>query len=165
MNRIKFIVGFGLLLVVESSLAQQEVTQLVTTVSRFGDWSVRCEQRNSNPESCVMNLSIVEQKSGTELVQANVARESGDTMMTLVLPLGIYLPGGVKLTVKDHGEFQFPISFCSRDGCFVNEVLEQSTVDLLRKKEQASLTIAPSKTQVVELPFSLTGFLDAFKKL
>ena len=99
------------------------------------------------------------------MVQANFAKQGDDTQMSLILPLGIYLPTGVKLDIKEHKAFGYPISFCSRDGCFVNEVITQETVDLLRKKETATLTVAPTRQQTVELPFSLTGFLDAYKKL
>ncbi len=148
-----------------ASWAQTDVVEVTTKTMRYGDWQVRCEQRNSTAESCVMSLKIVAKDSGTELVQANFAKQEQGTLMTLILPLGIYLPTGVLLDIKDHQKFGFPITFCTRDGCFVNEVVSEETVNLLRKKEQATITIAPVAGQTVELPFSINGFLDAYKKL
>lgn len=155
----------GLSLASGHTVAQTDITEVTTKTMRFGDWQVRCEKRDSQPETCVMNYSIIAKESGVEIVQANFAKQKEGTLMTLILPLGIYLPPGIQLEIKDHKKYAYPITFCSKDGCFVNEIIGEEAVNLLRKKESATLTLAPTNTQTVELPFSINGFLDAYKKL
>jgi invasion protein IalB len=156
----------GVLLSVSATgVAQTSVIETVIKTMRFGDWQVRCEKIGDQIESCVMSFNIIDQKSGTEIGQANFAKNDRGTLMTLVLPLGIYLVPGVTLEVKEYQKFNFPITFCTREGCFVNELVSEEFIDLLRKKEAATLTIGSTATQNVELPFSINGFLDAYKKL
>lgn len=112
-----------------------------------------------------MGSSLVDKKTGREIVQANFAKEDRGTLMTLILPLGVYLIPGVTLDIDDGQSATFPISFCTREGCFVNQLVGDELINSLRKKESATLTFASTATQVVALPFSITGFLDAYKKL
>lgn len=147
------------------SFAQSDISKTVTTVMKFGDWRVQCQQIDSAEESCVMGSSLVDEKSGQEIVQANFAKNENGTLMTLILPLGVHLIPGVKIDVVDGQSEAFPISFCTREGCFVNQLVSKELVDSLRKKESATLTFASTATQLVALPFSIMGFLDAYKKL
>lgn len=148
-----------------AAYGQTDVVETLTKTMRFGDWQVRCEKTGELAETCVMSMKIVAQESGAEIAQANFAKNDDGTLMTVILPLGIYLPAGAVLTIKDHKKFTFPITFCARDGCFINELVSAEAIELLRKKEHASLSFASTNQQTVELPFSIKGFLDAYKKL
>lgn len=145
--------------------AQKQISENVTTTYQFGDWRVVCEKQNKAKESCVMLQSIVEQTSGREVIQANFAKHKDGYLMTLKFPIGIYLPPGAGLEIVDHKKLVYPFTFCQTSGCFVNEVVNDEVMNLLRKKEAATITFAPNNQGGVTLPFSLKGFFDAAKKL
>lgn len=145
--------------------AEEDYSEVLTTTQKFGDWVVRCEKTNKEENSCVMTHKIVAISTGQEVVQANIAMTPEGTLMTLIFPLGVYLPNGVGLEIVDHVKRQFDITFCMSNGCFVNEILDPELINLLRKKESAFLTVYGGADKPIEVPFSIVGFLDAYKKL
>lgn len=168
-----WIIKLSLLAMALPIAAQTDVVETITKSMRFGDWVVRCEQQNQSQADCVMNMQILDKQSGKELVQANFAKHQASkesnqealTLMTLRLPLGIFLPNGMELEIKDHKKFSYDVTFCDRSGCFVNEYVDKEMIDLLRKKEVAMIRFFANNQQIVELPFSISGFLDAYKQL
>jgi len=83
----------------------------------------------------------------------------------LIFPLGIYLPAGIKIQVDEYDPYQFEIPFCTHEGCFVNAFLDKTLLDQLRKKETAKLFLHATAEKMVEVPFSIKGFLDAYRAL
>ena len=156
------------LLFMQSAVAieQTNLKETKITTMTYGDWHVRCEVNNGEDKSCVMTQKIVSQPNGQELIQANIAKTDKGTLMTIIFPLGVYLPSGVILQIDDFDPVTYNILFCTHDGCFVNEVLDKNTLNLLRKKNGATLKLrAGPEREEVTIPFSITGFLDAYKKI
>jgi len=147
------------------NFAQERTQKTITTLMSFGDWLVRCEQIDDELEPCTMSQKILNQETKQTLIEANLAKNGDAIQLTLVFPLGIYLPKGAELQVVGWGKRQYEYSFCSNAGCFVNELLDKEIVELLRKKDKATLTLYASQDEKVNLPLSIIGFLDAFKKL
>ena len=148
-----------------SALAQQKVSTFTSKTMQFGAWSVRCEKENESPQTCVMTQTGFTPETKQKVFEVNIARTEVGTQMTLVLPLGVHLPKGIVLEVIDWDKKELPISFCSQAGCFVNEILNNEFVDLLRKKEKAQLTIWTTAAEKAIVPMSIDGFLDAYKEL
>ena len=144
---------------------QADYTELLTTTQRYGDWLLRCEQAKGEKKSCVMLQKITAGSSGQEVLQANLAKMEQGTQMTLIFPLGIYLLPGIEVEVVDHDKRNFPITFCSNAGCFVNHILDEEFVELLRQKENAQITVYMLPDQPIVVPFSIAGFLDAHRAL
>lgn len=165
-----FLVVTGLMLgqlpgFVSMALAQDDYTEILTTSRTIGDWRVSCEIPRGEEKSCVMVQKVYSGNTGMEVLEANIAKTDKGTLMTLIFPLGVYLPAGVELEVIDHIKQQYEINFCLQNGCYVNQILDQQMVDFLRKKEAATITLNRSADQPVSVPFSIVGFLDAYKEL
>lgn len=132
---------------------------------RIGDWLVRCEvQENADP-ICVMTQQVNRPNTQDPLLQANFARNDELTLMTLQLPLGVYLPNGVIIQIDDFEARKFDIHFCTQQGCYVNLTLEPDFVSLLRRKVAAKITLFRTDTDSIEGDMSLTGFYDAYELL
>ena len=144
------------------SITQAQVSELTVTTDTYGNWQVVCEIARGGEKSCVMSQQYHAARSGKRLLQANIARVAGGTLMTLILPLGIDLPAGVVLQIDEFEPHTFAIQFCIEEGCFINEILDPGLLELLRKKESAKLTIKLSSGETVHPPFSIRGFLDAY---
>ncbi|NND81659.1 MAG: invasion associated locus B family protein [Gammaproteobacteria bacterium] len=164
----KQIFNFSLLALLLSMGAQaqpEEYTEITTSHQRFGDWIVRCEREKGKDKECVMTQQITSQSTGMSVLQANFAKTEQGTQMTLIFPLGIFLPPGVELEVVDHIKANYSVSFCSASGCYVNQILDNEMLEFLRRKEQANITVYSSPDNPVTVPFSIKGFLDAHRKL
>jgi invasion protein IalB len=160
--RKNILIVFGLLLPTSGFAQDSEITISIKT---FGDWVVRCEQEQGSEKSCVMTSQSIDESSGQRIMQVNVAKVEKATQMTILLPLGVYLPANPVLQVEEFDPHVLEVSFCSREGCYVNMGLNQTLLDLLRKKENATLTMELVAGQKAKVPFTLNGFLDAYRAL
>ncbi len=148
-----------------ASHAQDKTQQNIVTLMSFGDWVVRCEQVDKSSEPCTMTQKVVNPETKRVMLEANVAKNGNATLLTMVLPLGVYLPAGLELEVVGWEKRQYSYSFCATSGCFINELVDEKMVEVLRKKEKAMVTLYTSKDEKVIVPISIAGFLDAYKKL
>ena len=166
LNTKKFFTRLIYLLVLMSpaiSLAQD--SEITISIKTFGDWVVRCEAEKGGEKSCVMTSQRIDQSSGQRIIQANVAKVEKGTQMTILMPLGVYLPANPVLQVEEFEPNEMEISFCSHEGCYINVILDKELLDLLRKKENAKLTMEMAAGQPLDIPFTLKGFLDAYRAL
>lgn len=154
-----------LLFFINTGHGQDKTHETVVTMMSFGDWLVRCEKVDAVSEPCTMTQKILSQDGKQQLAEANIAKNGDATLLTIVVPLGVYLPAGVELEVVDWEKRKYEYSFCATSGCFVNELLDEKIVELLRKKDKAVLTLHTTETEKVNVPISISGFLDAYKKL
>jgi invasion protein IalB len=150
-------------LIQPAAFSQQDQSNI--TSHSYGDWFVRCETANDEPQSCVMSQQVLAKEGDRQLMQINLAKVEQGVLMTAIFPLGIYLPAGTNLQVDELEKTHFSFEFCTERGCFVNQLLSDELVQLLRKKKTAKFTVAASKDSVVYIPMSITGFLDAFAEL
>jgi invasion protein IalB len=144
------------LLILQSTVHAQDSEVTVSTKS-FGDWQVRCEQ----DKICVMQQQAIVQDSGQRLMQVNIAVQDDITKMTLILPLGIYLPGGAVMQIDDKDISELEISFCSQAGCVINQDLDRKWLKSLSDSDAAQVKIEFSPGEVVNVPFSTKGFTAA----
>ncbi|NNC98954.1 MAG: invasion associated locus B family protein [Gammaproteobacteria bacterium] len=135
------------------------------TTDSYGDWQVICETRRGSEKSCVMRQNYLSATSGERLLEVNIAKTEDGTLMTMILPLGIYIPAGVVLQIDDFEPVRFQISFCTESGCFINEILEHGLLELMRKKISAKLTVEINQGVPVHPPLSISGFLDAYRSI
>ncbi len=145
------------------TFAQDSV--ITITTKAIGDWNVRCEQIKGGEKSCVMMQQSFAKSSGQRVIQSNIAKVDGGSLMSILLPLGIYLPAGATIQFDEQKPTKFLISFCDRDGCFVNQKVDKKLLGQLKKSKSAKITIEVNEGQVVDVPFSVNGFTAAFDAL
>ena len=152
---------FILLPFFQSTAFAQDSERTITTKA-IGDWNVRCEQVNGGEKSCVMMQQSFAKNSGQRVIQSNIAKVDGGSLMSILLPLGIYLPAGAKIQFDKQEPIKLLISFCDRDGCFVNQKLDTKLLGQLNNSKSAKITIEINKGLPIEVPFSVNGFSDAY---
>lgn len=144
-----------------SSFASAQDSEITITTKSFGDWQVRCEQQKGADKVCVMTQQALVQDSGQRLMQANIAKQDGTTKMTLILPLGIFLPGGAALQLDEKKHSDLTVVFCTQAGCFVNLDLDSDLREAISGSESAAISLQPTDGQTVNVPLSVNGFADA----
>jgi invasion protein IalB len=129
-------------------------------------WAVQC----ANPGkglSCRASQTIVVAKSRKLLAQVSVSKpEAGkDAAMMLHLPLGLYNPAGVTLTVDDQKPEVLPIQTCDAKGCYAGTAVTADRLSSMSKGTKLNIAVQDLNKKQITIPVPLKGFEDAFKKL
>ena len=151
------------ILVLNTANAQD--SEVTITTKSHGDWQVRCEKAKGADKSCVMTQQALVETSGQRLMQANIAKKAEDTLMTLILPLGTFLPAGAVMQIGESDPTNLTISFCAQNGCFVNQTLDDKMLREMNAEATVTVKIQISNGQSVDVPISTKGFTDAHRGL
>jgi invasion protein IalB len=135
----------------------------------YQDWTVRCGQVEGTGRSCVMAQLVQLEESGEWLMQVNIAYipEREEPVMSIVLPLGVGLQGGVKFQLGDADENTnvMGYSHCIQDGCYVNQLLSDEAIQRITDVESGSVTFVTLLGEAIDVPFSPQGFVEALAAL
>ena len=102
-------------------------------------------------------------------MQVNIAYipEREEPVMSIVLPLGVGLQGGVKFQLGDADENTnvMGYSHCIQDGCYVNQLLSDEAIQRITDVESGSVTFVTLLGEAIDVPFSPQGFVEALAAL
>jgi len=88
-----------------------------------------------------------------------------EPMMTIRVPVGLYLPAGVSMQIDDAKSEPVPLQTCDLQGCFAQTTLNPSTIAALKGGKKLSITFQNMAKANVVLPFPLGNFADAYQKI
>ena len=83
----------------------------------------------------------------------------------LIVPLGIYLPGGVVIQIDDNPGKTFPVDRCDPVGCHLFMSLTNSTLNQLFLGKLLTVSFFDSDRVKIKIPVNLEGFSDTYKSL
>jgi len=133
-----------------------------TTVSAQAPlWLVSCNNQNDPGRlMCEMAQSIVLTEGNQRVATAAFVKSAGEEelMAVFTLPIGLFLPAGLKLAVDEIelGEFEF--QSCDTQGCYAMGNAEESWPQTLVEGTDLRLTIESEDRQTVDFTFPLEGF-------
>jgi|SRR5690348_14263503 len=132
------------------------------------NWASRCasDGRQSGLD-CSVEQSIVETKSRQLLMQV-VVRVPPDTrkpVLTIQLPLGLFLPAGVTLKFDEGKTDRFDVQTCDQKGCYLQMPVSNEMLQQIGKSKQMSVTFQNLSKQDIGVPVSLNGFMVAYDKI
>lgn len=165
-------IAAGLLLAASAAaLAQdasgQEDAPKADVVKTVGDWQVRCfSVQNSSP--CDQFWQQTDPRTGQRMVAVSIAyAPSADRHLVVIsVPLGVSIPKGVTIQADNYTSPALHYRMCSRDGCFVQAVVDNGMIASLAKSgPQAKLNIAGDDGKTFSLPLSLKGFSEAHDEM
>lgn len=110
---------------------------------RFGEWARLCEQPAGLDRSvCHLAQVRTDENSGQVVAQIAISRDrdSGKLGLLLTVPLGIWLPDGLSVSLDGEPLRRVPIATCAPDGCV--------TGFAINAKEEAALLAAKSMVLV-----------------
>lgn len=164
-------VAAALLLTSGAALAQnasdQPAQPKADVVKTVGDWQVRCfSVQNSSP--CDEFWQQTDPRTGERVVAVSIAyAPSADRhLVVIIVPLGVSIPKGVTIQTDSYTSPAMRYRMCSRDGCFVQMVVDNSVIESLAKSgPDAKLNIAGDDGKTYGLPLSLKGFSEAHDEM
>lgn len=148
----------ALLLVAVGAAAQDR------TMSSFNDWQLRCEVA---PQRQCEIAGMANTAQGRPAAQLLVGRlgQQGQQVVAAVLPLGVHLPGQVRLLLD--GETQrLEFQRCVAEGCIASAPLSEGMLRSLRAEPGNTRIIVQDAARAdITLTLSMRGFARAHAAL
>lgn len=135
-----------------------------------GDWEVRCTGGGTN---CFMTQTYLNEQ-GAPVVVFSVKSAGGLTdnngapvaaLGEVVVPFGVFLPGGLGLRVDSGEGRRAPYETCDGPGCRTILPVSDDTLRSLKLGGVAYVTVMRDPERAVDFPISLRGFTAAFDSL
>jgi invasion protein IalB len=131
---------------------------------KYGGWQKVCFKTPGTNMVCRTMISG-SWDTGQSAVRVDlVERESESTArLQLFLPVGLYLPAGVKVTVDQGKPYQLPYVWCMTNTCIAASVAEPQLIQDMQKGEKLGIEIVDHSVQSVSTELPLKQF-DAVRK-
>jgi len=131
-------------------------------------WASRCSSdgRQSGLD-CSAEQSIIETKSRQLLMQVAV-RVPSDTrkpVLTIQMPLGLFLPAGVTLRFDAGKPERYDVQTCDQKGCYLQVPVSNEMLQAMGKGKQMTVTFQNLGKQDIGVPVPLNGFMVAYEKI
>lgn len=126
---------------------------------RYGEWQKVCFKPGGAPMVCRTTISGTFETGQTAVRVYVTERENDSTArLQLFLPVGLYMPPGVKLSVDKGSEYKIPFTWCLTNTCIAGDVASPALLGELERGK--SLTVEVVDTNLLEVTTSLP--LDKF---
>jgi len=135
--------------------------------SRYKDWTVRCQQRESLP-SCDLYQTVINQERQQQVMMVSLAysEELDKYAFQAVVPLGFLIQPGVLIRVDGERDFEdFKVTRCKDVGCFVEGIPSAEFLAAFSTGNSAQLIMLNEEREPVGLPISLMGFKAALEEM
>jgi invasion protein IalB len=143
-------------------LKNKDPRDAMTTVDTLGDWQMTCQPRTQKDGRCVMQQTI-KLANGSVIAELSLApdEKTKADSLTIVTPLGVLIPGGVKVVVGSNAPKAVDYKTCAQMGCIAVLPVDSALSDTLAHGGTAQLQVVNGFGKTVPIGFSLKGFADA----
>jgi invasion protein IalB len=124
-------------------------------------WLVSCNNQNDPSRlTCEVAQSIVLSEGNQRVATAAFVRSAGDEDLTavLTLPVGLFLPAGLRLAVDDTELGELPFQSCDGQGCYAMGTAGDDWAQAMSDGAELRLTIESQDRQTIDFTFPLEGF-------
>lgn len=138
-----------------------DVANAATKIEKtFGPWRVICVE-DKGVKQCSMVQSRQQARSKQVVVAWSVAKTpKGDVVNSVIVPAGISIPEGIRISVGDQKPSTLGYSTCGPRAC-------QATVDLdgdaLASGQMLSVNYVRANKQLVQAQIDLKGYDEAYR--
>jgi invasion protein IalB len=85
--------------------------------------------------------------------------------MTLRLPVGLYIPGGVRIAVDGGTATEVPLQTCEANGCFAAAPVPAALLAAMKRGKQVSVNMQDMAKKPVSLTLPLDGFAASWAQI
>lgn len=170
MNRWSQWMGLALVVLFAWGAGSVQAGQKFTRSQAFDDWVLNCAEnddpKNSGKEHCVLQQRMLTEK-GERIMTVNIVMaEKNDLLAVFTLPLGFFIPDGVKVAVDGAKSRDLEVAFCTQAGCVARiAVDDRFAAEMARGKQLKVAMITGDRTKKLEFPVSLKGISAGLKAI
>jgi invasion protein IalB len=147
-----------------STMAPRGERKIVREI-KYGDWQKFCfDTPGKNNTVCRTSIAGT-WDTGQSAVRADLVEREGEAKarLQLFLPVGLYLPAGVKVTVDQGKPYQLPYVWCMTNTCIAGSVADPQLISDMEKGEKLTLEIVDSSVQSLSTSLPLNQFATVRK--
>ncbi len=132
---------------------------------KYGDWQKICFNTPGSKNTVCRTTISGTWDTGQSAVRADLIEREGEgkARLQLFLPVGLYLPAGVKLTVDQGKPYQLPYVWCMTNTCIAGNAADPQLVHDMEKGENLVLEVVDSSLQSVSTTLPLGQFASVRK--
>jgi invasion protein IalB len=131
-------------------------------------WLSNCtSESRKSPVECSVEETLVTANTGqfVAAVAVRLRPNAREPVMTIRIPVGLYLPAGLNINVDDGKPLPVPLQTCDQQGCYGETSVNAVFLAALKGGKRLSLTFQNMAKSNVVLLVPLENFADAFQKI
>ncbi|MEL6317079.1 MAG: invasion associated locus B family protein [Pseudomonadota bacterium] len=132
------------------------------------NWLVNCTNTGQDGAlACQMTQTVVVRETGQRLLSIMIRKGETPTTpaMMLTLPLGLYLPAGVKMSIDEAAAQDLVVQTCEASGCFAGMAITEDLLDAMRRGTKLDFVLQDLQRRSITVSSSLSGFTSAFEQI
>jgi invasion protein IalB len=131
---------------------------------QYGDWRKVCFQTPGTKMVCRTSISGT-WETGQSAVRADLIERDGDSAarLQLFLPVGLYLPAAVKLSVDQGTQYRIPYVWCLTNTCIAAEVADPRLVEDMEKGKTLRIEMVDANLLTIGTAVPLDHFATVRK--
>jgi invasion protein IalB len=148
------------------ALAQPQADADAETAT-FGDWTVRCSQKEGAPPCDIVQF-VRQKDTGRTIMQVSFGYIPGQDKypVQFVLPLGFLLSSGATIRIDDKTDLKdYPVTRCEAQGCLIEKTADAKDLAPFRAGKIGTVTVTAAAGRMITFPISFTGFTRALDEM
>lgn len=133
---------------------------------KFGDWVFECTALAQGKTACALTQGVATQNNSRPIIKLNLAHndKKGANILSVIVPLGLYLPSGMSGNIDQAKPFAFTLQTCIQQGCIASYVVESNLLKALQNGQKITINFSVNGgNQAINLVGSLNGLADGLK--
>ena len=155
--------GGGTLAQTHAQLAQAQPSAAPATQAQ-PIWGVTCAGTASGLD-CRAIQGMQMTNTGLLSVAVRISPETKKPTMLLLLPMGIYLPAGVRVQFGQDAVKTVPLQNCDGTGCLAEYAMTEPEIAAMLKGQALTVSVQDRDKQPVSVQVPATGFPAAYGKI
>jgi invasion protein IalB len=126
---------------------------------KYGDWRKVCFKPGGASMICRTSISGT-WDTGQVTLRADLIERDGESAarLQLFLPVGLYLPAGVKVNVDQGTAYRIPYVWCLTNTCIAAELADPKLIQEMKTGEKLVLEVVDSSVLAVSTALPLAQF-------
>lgn len=131
---------------------------------KYGEWKKVCFKTPGSGAVCRTSINGTFDTGQSAVRLDLIERESeSNARLQLFVPVGLYLPAGVKLAVDKGKTYQVPFVWCMTNACIAGNPADKQLVGEMEKGGKLSVEVVDSSVQSVTTEIPLSQFATVRK--
>ncbi|HXV73739.1 MAG TPA: invasion associated locus B family protein [Sphingomonadales bacterium] len=131
-------------------------------------WTTQCVTASRGPRpdcSAVQQVILTESRQLVASVTVTVPGETPRPNILFRIPIGLYIPFGLKIDVDGSEVQTYELQTCDQTGCYASSLLSDAMLNTLRRGGTLGLSFQNLNRETMRIPVPLAGFAAAFDRI
>jgi len=132
------------------------------------NWASGCTaSTRSGPLDCSAAQQVIDANTGRlrALLRVRVPGDTKSPVMLVQMPLGLYLPGQLTLSVDGAAATTVAFQTCDASGCYAGMEVTPTLLSTMLKGQTLTLQAQDQARESISVPIALAGFAKAYSQI